>query len=195
WFAPLALLAAVISGIVIDNQSPYTAGFWLLNLTVTFGYTAAAFVLRRIARGNSQLRSLRDVVRFVFVALLASFCVAVAGSGLLVWQKNLRPAEFPMAALNWWIGDATSLVSFTPFLLLHVIPKLRNIAGLSRAADAVSFSGRRRTGLPLARRVSEKVIQLLSIPMTLWIVFGWNLARSFELYYLFFIPILWIAVR
>jgi len=38
-------------------------------------------------------------------------------------------------------------------------------------------------------------LQLLSIPFTLWIIFGWELARSSELYYLFFLPILWIAVR
>jgi two-component system, sensor histidine kinase and response regulator len=29
----------------------------------------------------------------------------------------------------------------------------------------------------------------------IWIVFGWNLARSYEFFYLFFLPIVWIAVR
>jgi PAS domain S-box-containing protein len=195
WFAPLALLAEAISGIVNYHQSLFTISFWLINLTIVAGYTSAAIVLRRVLRVHSQLRSLRDVLQFVFVAFLASFCVAVAGSALLVWDRTLRPAEFPMAALNWWVGDAAALICFTPFLLLHVIPKLREYASLTRAADAVSFRGRRRSGLPRARRVLEEALQLLSIPVILWIVFSWDLARSFELYYLFFIPILWIAVR
>jgi PAS domain S-box-containing protein len=195
WFAPLASLAGAISGIVNYHQSPFTISFWLINLTIVAGYTCAAIVLRRVLRVNSQLRSLRDVLQFVLVAFLASFCVAVAGSALFVWDQTLRPAEFPMAALNWWVGDAAALVCCTPFLLLHVIPKLREYASLTRATDAVSLIGRRRSGLPRARRVLEKALQLLSIPVILWIVFGWNLARSFELYYLFFIPILWMAVR
>jgi PAS domain S-box-containing protein len=195
WFAPLALLAAGISGIVNDYLSPYTVSYWSINFTVAIGYVTAAFVLRRIVRVNPQLRSLRDVVRFVFVAFVASFCVAVAGSAQYVWQETIRPAEFPLAALNWWIGDAIALVGFTPFLLLHVMPELRKYAGITSAADVAAFNGQRREGLPRTCRVLEKALRLASIPITLWIVFGWNLARSFELYYLFFIPILWIAVR
>jgi PAS domain S-box-containing protein len=195
WFAPLALLAGLISGVVIYHQSPFTVSFWLINCSVAVGYTGAAIVLRRVLHVNSQLRSLRDVIRLFCVAFFTALCVAATGCAVLVWDKTLRPYEFPKAALNWWVGDSAALVCFTPFLLIHVIPKLRKYADLTPAVDTVPWTGQRRAGFRRVRRSLETVMQLLSIPLTLWIVFGWDPVRGSEIYYLFFLPILWIAVR
>jgi PAS domain S-box-containing protein len=41
----------------------------------------------------------------------------------------------------------------------------------------------------------EKIAQAVAVGLTLWIVFRWNLAVSYELFYLFFLPVIWIAVR
>jgi PAS domain S-box-containing protein len=194
-FVPLAFLGGIISGFVNYVQVPFTASFWLVNLTVAVGYAGAAFVLRCLLRVDPLLRSLRHVVRFLYVALLSSLCVAAVGTGLHVWDRSFQPDEFFNAAVNWWVGDLSALVSFTPFLLVHTIPKLRRLVDAPCNSAEIPRYWRRRPGLPRFRRFLETALQRLSIPFTLWIVFGWDLARSSELYYLFFLPILWMAVR
>ena len=195
WFAPLAYMAGTLASIVNFNESPTSISFWLINVAVIGGYAGAALLLRRVFRVSPQLRSLRDVLWFVCVAFFASLFVATTGCALFVQGKLLPPEAFLKGALNWWICDAASLVCFAPFLLVHVVPKLRRFAGLPADPDEITRTGRRRPGLPRSRRSVENVMQLLSIPFTLWVVFGWALARSSELYYLFFLPILWMAVR
>ena len=195
WFAPLAWLAGILASVVNFNESPASITFWLVNLAVTGGYAGAAILLRRVFRVSPQLRSLRDVMWFVCVAFFTSLFVAAASSALFVHAKLLPAQAYLRGALNWWICDAASLVCFAPFLLVHVVPKLRRFAGMRPISDEIARMGRRRPGSRRSRRSIESVAQLLSIPFTLWVVFGWDLARSSELYYLFFLPILWIAVR
>jgi PAS domain S-box-containing protein len=195
WFAPLAYLAGTLASIVNFNESPASISFWLINLAVTGGYAGAALLLRRMFRVSPQLRSLRDVLWFVCVSFFASLFVAVTSTALFVHDKFLPAESFLRGALNWWICDAASLVCFAPFFLVHVVPRLRRFAGWPPDSEKIPRTGWRRTGLPRTRRYLESLMQLLSIPFTLWVVFGWDLARSSELYYLFFLPILWIAVR
>jgi PAS domain S-box-containing protein len=195
WFAPLAYMAGTLASIVNFNESPASISFWLINVAVIGGYAGAALLLRRVFRVSPQLQSLRDVLWFVCVAFFASLFVAVTGCALFVQSRFLAPEAFLKGALNWWICDAASLVCIAPFLLVHVVPKLRRFAGLPPDSNEIPRTGRRRPGIRRFRRFFESVMQLLSIPFTLWVVFGWDLARSSELYYLFFIPVLWIAVR
>jgi len=194
-FAPLAYIAGTLASLVNFGESPASLSFWLVNVAVTGGYGAAAVFLRRVLRVSPQLRSLRDVLRFVGVAFLASLFVAVGGCALFVRSKFLAQQAFFTGVLYWWICDATSLVCFSPFLLVHIVPRVRQFAGLPIVPDALPRMGCRRPGLPRVRRLLETILQLLSIPFTLWVIFGWDLARSSELYYLFFIPVIWIAVR
>src|SRR5271154_3241045 len=123
-YAPLLLVAGMIAAIVNYPLSAFSWGFWIVNLVVATGYTAAAHVLRRL-RVDISFRSLRDVNVFVAVALGASFLVAAAGSAALIWSGSLQRADYPKAVLNWWVGDAVALICLTPFLLIHFAPWLR----------------------------------------------------------------------
>ena len=195
WFAPLAYLAGTAASIVNFNESPTTISFWLINVAVTSGCAGAALLLRRVFRVSPTLRSLRDVLWFVCVAFFASLFVAVTGCALFVQGKYLPPEAFLRGALSWWICDAASLVCLAPFLLVHVVPRLKRFAGLPPDSNELPRTSRRRAGIRRFRRLFESVMQLSSIPFTIWVIFGWDLARSSELYYLFFIPVLWMAVR
>ncbi len=195
-YAPLLLIAGMIAAGVNYPLSAFSVGFWVVNFVVAIGYTCAAYMLRRL-RVNIAFRSLRDVNLFVMVALAASFCVAAAGSAAFVWAGTLRQADYPKAVLNWWIGDAVALICLTPFLLVHVTPWLRRRAFpkdsvLSQPDSPPSI--RAVSGSPVTRTI-ESCAQGASILLSLWFVFGWNLLKSYDLFYLFFLPILWIAVR
>ncbi len=196
-YAPLLLFAGMISSVVNYHVSPLTPGFWASNFAVTAGYSAAAFLLRRVLKIDSAFRTLRDVSWFVAIAFASSFCVAAAGTASLAWDKSLRWADYPKAALNWWVGDAVAIICLAPFLLVHVTPWLRRRAGF-RSGSVDTFDPAIVALKSIDSRVLwgfESFAQAASIVLTLWIVFGWNLVKSYGLFYLFFLPILWIAVR
>jgi PAS domain S-box-containing protein len=195
WFAPLMYLAGTVASKVNYGESPATLTFWLMNFLVVGGYSCVAWFLRRILRVSSLFATLGNVLRFVAATFTAAFCVSFLGTALFLHDKIIHPQEFLSAAMNWWIGDTTSLICFAPVLLVHVVPGLRRYLGLPVVTLELPFLHRRRHGFPSLWRSFDGVLQLLALPATIWIVFGWDLARSFELYYLFFLPIFWIAVR
>ena len=195
-YAPLLLIAGMIAAGVNYPLPAYSPGFWAVNFVVAIGYSGATYALRRL-RVNIAFRSLRDVNLFVMVTLAASFCVAAAGSAAFIWTGTLRRADYPRAVLNWWVGDAVALICLTPFLLIHFTPWLRrrafpNDSVVSQTASPPSI--RAVSGSHVTRAI-ETCAQGASILLSLWFVFGWNLVKSYDLFYLFFLPILWIAVR
>jgi signal transduction histidine kinase len=93
------------------------------------------------------------------------YTVPFALAGVLPWE------EYPSAALHHWVGDAIGILVVTPFLLVLC------------------------TGARLPKPTMEMAAQLASIGFALWIVFGFARAWEFQLFYLLFLPIIWIAVR
>jgi PAS domain S-box-containing protein len=196
-YAPLVLVAGTIASIMNYHQSPRTATFWAVNITVAGGYTVAAYLLRRVLREESPFRTLGDVFRYLCVSLTAAFCVGSIGALTLTWDKSVAAADYPTAAMNWFMGDSVALVCLTPFLLVHVTPWLRRGAALyERPEQAVAQArGPIFSRIVRARGSLETTAQVGSVALALWIVFGSNLAQSYELFYLFFLPAIWIAVR
>ncbi|MGH7839545.1 MAG: MASE1 domain-containing protein, partial [Candidatus Binataceae bacterium] len=196
-YAPLALLGGWISGLVNYHQLLLSYSFLLVSPLVVGGYTCAAVVLRRLIGPDSQLRSLRDVMFYVYVVFFASCCVACASTATLMADHGLGAADYPRAVLNWWIGDGVALMCLTPFLLMHVTPWLRRHVARRQAENGQEVIPA-RTLLHGHKRffyTLENVAQGASILLSVWIVFGWNFAKSYELFYLFFLPVIWIAAR
>lgn len=196
-YAPLMLLAGVIAGIVNYHQSPNAGSFWIINFVVVGAYSGAAYVLRRVLRAESPFERLSDVFRYAAVALGVAICVAPLGALSLLWSQLIRRSDYIKASLNWFIGDSVALLCVTPFLLVHVMPWLR--ARGERYARGES-AGRAKTPAAL-RRVTgrggalESAAQAGSVILALVIVFASNLAQSHELFYLLFVPTIWVAVR
>lgn len=165
------LITVPVSPLVILTASVVVAG----------GYGAAAFVLRDLLKIDFRFSLARDLVLLIAVVVVASGLVALgfvatyAAAGIVPWNK------FGPSALQYWIGDAIGIVVFTPPLLLLV--------GCSE--DLLSFAGTQRWWHWL-----ETLAQYLTIALALAIIFGFGHRRhSFELFYLLFLPLVWIAVR
>ncbi|HEX6960339.1 MAG TPA: ATP-binding protein [Lacipirellula sp.] len=145
-------------------------------MTVAFGYTAAALVLRNRFLISIRLRTHRDLLVLLGVSLAATMMVAVsvvaifATGGLLPWS------EFWDFALHYWVGDMIGIAGFTPLVLLMMDPQ-------RRAAMAHGFH-------PV-----EYLLQLGAIVFGLWIIFGWETTDHFEYSYILFLPLIWIGLR
>jgi PAS domain S-box-containing protein len=196
-YAPLVLAVNLISSQLIYHQSPLLLSTWAQDLAITGGYAAAAFVLRRILPREMPFRSVGDVFRYLSVAITASVGVASIGSWALTWADPALAPEYPKMVMNWAVGDSVGMVSVTPFILVYVMPwflkhaQRRDFSANKQSADQALAVAR-----PLKKLATvESTAQIVALGLTMWIVFASKLGESYDLFYLFFLPLIWIAVR
>src|SRR4029077_19464470 len=106
--------------------------------------------------------------------------------------------DYVHAALNWWVGDAVAIASIAPFCLIHVLPRLRRFAGYSEpartAADQVLVvvGKHELQGIP---RTVESGLFAVCISAVLWVALSGRWSRGNEMFYLLFLPLIWMTVR
>jgi PAS domain S-box-containing protein len=189
---PVLLVGGYIAGYLNYHQSVTSLPFLLLNPMIPCIYVVASLYLRHKLKGNYRIRSVRDVTNLLGVSLLASLVVAVCGTAILVHSGEIPATDYAQAAFNWWIGDAVALSSVTPFLLEFVVPWCRRYLGYDAAKEpapgAKEWSWKRSDAL-------EYSGFLASLALLIYLAFGNSFARSAHLFYLFFLPLIWIAIR
>ncbi len=132
---------------------------------------AATLLLRQNLRFDATLASRHSLALLLTVAVVSAAAVAASYAGMLVAFGILPAADFGRAALRFWIGDVIGIAVLTPFLLVLMT--------------------RRRFLHP-----SWEALALLGlIAVAMWIVFGSMDTWRFQLFYLFFLPVIWTAVR
>jgi PAS domain S-box-containing protein len=197
-YALAILLACYISSIVNYHQPVYSFSFLVGNIEFTAVLSAAALVLRRVVKIDLHLRSLRDVMWLLLVAFLSSGVEAFVGTGFLAADHLIPAREYFPATMNWWIGDAVSIGSIAPFCLIYVLPRLRRFAGyaeLSGTTEDVAIPTRGRHEAQGMWRSLESGLFALSIVAALWVALSGYWFRGSELFYLLFLPLIWMAVR
>src|ERR1700683_1184436 len=195
-YAPLMALAGISSSILNYHEAPFSVATWVMVFISVGGYTGASYLLRRMLRDHAPFQTLGDVFRYLVVAMTTAVAVGVLGPLALTWDGTIPRADYSKAAMSWMVGDSVALVCLTPFLLLHVTPWLRRRAESYEGREQLAAGPKRIRAKAFAARGSVEVMaQAGSIVLALWIVFGSHLAQSFELFYLLFLPTIWIAVR
>jgi two-component system, LuxR family, sensor kinase FixL len=164
---PAPLLADVVN---LQTLLPWRAE--LLGASVIgAGYAAASLLLLRPnVRFDPALSSLRDLVILIVAAVISTTIVACAYVGVMVATGVLPLNEFAPATLRYWVGDLIGIVVITPFALI----------ALTR---------------PRAFRASpETALQIAAIIAALVLVFGISQGEQFQVFYVLFLPIIWIAL-
>jgi two-component system sensor kinase FixL len=149
---------------------------WMIELLsavlIGGGYSAALIFLKRPKIGfDPALSSTRDVVLLILVTVISAAVVSSAYVGLLISARLLSLGDFAPATLRYWIGDVIGILGLTPFAL---------------------FALTRRRILPLS---AETALQFIAILAALFLVFGSAKEQEFQLFYVLFLPIFWMAVR
>jgi len=197
-YAVPILIAADIASIVNYHQPVYSFSFLVGNIEFTAVLTAGALLLRHVAKIDLRLRSLRDVMWLLSVAVLSSCVVAFAGAGFLAVDHLIPSRNYLQAVLNWWVGDAVAIASIAPFCLIHVLPRLRRFAGYSEpnrtAGDQVLVVAGKHE-LQGIRRTAESGLFAVCITAVLWMALSGRWSRGNQMFYLLFLPLMWMAVR
>ena len=136
------------------------------------GYSITlAFLKRSTTRFDPALPSMRDLVALILITAASSAFVASNYVGLRIGAGLLPAKDFMAATLRYWIGDVIGVLGLTPFAL---------------------FVLTRRRILPVS---IETGLQFAAIIGALVMVFGLSEEREFQLFYILFLPIIWMAVR
>ncbi|MDX2143543.1 MAG: MASE1 domain-containing protein [Rhodospirillaceae bacterium] len=174
WVAPALAVAAVCADLVVRGMPaplPLTA---INALVMATGYTFAGLVLRRALAGSRAIDTRRGLLWFLAIAAASSLPVAATFVGVLTAPALLPLADYWYNTLMLWVGDVIGIVVFAP-ILLHLIFRQR----------------RAEVRVPPA----EIAGQAASILVALWIVFGLPYTDIFRFFYVFFPPVIWIALR
>ncbi|MGB6265355.1 MAG: diguanylate cyclase, partial [Candidatus Acidiferrales bacterium] len=194
WFAPVFVAADIIASHWMYHQP-------LLSWTSTAGavggtglYLAAAVVLRKHWKIDWQLRTPQDVFRYLSVSSIAAVAATAVGVGCLVADHTILPSQFWASSIAWYIGDAIGLLGFAPFLLVYVLPWIHAKIEVPKPEGADPRDRRvHSSDLPqTVREIIEAFAQGLTLFLAIWLMFGPEFGDR-QLYYLSFVPIVWIA--
>jgi two-component system sensor kinase FixL len=169
---PLLFIAPLLSDLIL-NQSPVP---WSVELSfvavIGSGYSAALlFLLRPRVQFDPALSSMRDLILLMLVALVSTAFVASSYVVVTILAGLLPSSQFTPAAFRYWVGDIIGIMVVTPFVLIALTRK---------HAVRTSF---------------ETILQFAAIISALGIMFGYAEEQRFQLFYVLFLPIIWMAVR
>ncbi len=196
-YAPVLLLAGWVSAKLNYHTATLSYNFLAGNLIIISAYTGAAIFMQRVLKMDWRLTSIRDVMYLLFVALPASGIVAFLGTLMIVLDHAIPWNEYVKASLNWWVGDAVAITCITPFCLVFLMPAVRRFIGMTPTATDVE-SALATQSIHQAHglfRTVESIAISGVIVGSLWAILGPDSRDNHDMFYLFFLPIIWIAVR
>jgi len=161
----------IVNALVLDLPVP-TMVHLLGSIIVGAGYGAASMILTMPRVGfDRTLSTKRSLMLLVVTAAISTGLVAVAYVGLLFSYGLVSADDIMMTIAQLWIGDMIGVTVLTPFLL-------------------IVFT-RRRIFVPSF----ELAALVLVLAATLAAVFGLSDTFRVKQFYLFFLPVMWTAVR
>ncbi len=171
-FLPWLCVAPVVADAVVRGFALPLPAEFAAALIIGGGYAAGtAVLLTRRLHFDATLASRHSLLMLIAVAVISTAGVAATYVGMLVAFGILPAADFGRAAVRFWIGDVIGISVLTPFLLVLMT--------------------RRR----LLQPSWEALGLLVLVASTMWAVFGFADTLRFQLFYLFFLPVVWTAVR
>ncbi len=193
WYVFLVCFCDTLAGTIFYHQQFKSITEILASAGGSGCYATAAYLLRGPLRIDSGLRQQRDVLRYLFVVSAAALTASAIGTAGLVADGAILWREYWVSALGWFSGDGIGLLGVAPFLLIHVFPQVR------RYLFGQTVTTRARPDLTNAMPLSLGAIaeasgQALIVLLVLFLMFGPRWA-SLQLFYLSFIPVIWIAMR
>jgi two-component system, LuxR family, sensor kinase FixL len=171
--APWLFAAAFLSQILVGSGAapwPVLAGTAAL---IAIGYTAIAALLVRRLAFSRDLATLRDVTLFVTTTVLGTLLIALLCVSLFAASGAIPGDIFTRSVAHFWIGDMIGVIVTTPVLLVATRPRLP---------------------VPAVSRM-EVLVQFVAIVAALALIFASGVGDELKLFYLLFLPQIWIAMR
>jgi signal transduction histidine kinase/CheY-like chemotaxis protein len=188
---PVIFIAA-LGGAVVNYHRPILSWSGIPGVLMLYlPYVGGAAILKGRWRIDPKLATLRDLGRFVLVFLVAAVFNALIGTLALVGDGLVNGSHALRVTIDWWASDATAIITFTPFLLVSVAPRVNSwLTSASAARPPASQRHRFSAG-----EILEMLAQAGSVLAAIWLLFGFAPAVPYQPLYLLFVPVIWVAVR
>jgi signal transduction histidine kinase len=170
FYAPFVLIAPALADAAVRGAALGPTLEIVLSLAVGSTYLAGGLALRRVAAFDPRFRFVRDALTLVCVAVATALVAAALYVVILLHSGTIFQNEVVAVAWRAAVGDIIGILVLAPLVLLA-----------STYRPWPTFG-------PLA------VVQLVALFGALAIVFGYQEATAFQLFYLLFLPLLWIAL-
>ncbi|HEY0741799.1 MAG TPA: MASE1 domain-containing protein [Chryseosolibacter sp.] len=175
----------------------------LLSLMIAMANTIQVLIgnllMKRWIGSDYPFTTTRNTFRFLFVTLsMCSVGAAIATSGLVV-NGVINPTDFLATMLQWWVGNVTGILLFTPFILA-----ISYFAGTTmRRENIIQLGGIAAVIVALAFLVKidytnptvARAVPFLLIPVLLWLAFRFELAVAMSFVLLIALSSIFISVR
>ncbi|MEI6985541.1 MAG: MASE1 domain-containing protein, partial [Rhodospirillaceae bacterium] len=181
-YAPAVPLAMLLSELTVRHvmiTGPAMIPIVISVIITAGGYICAGYVLLMMSRFDPYLYRLHDVVALMLVGLVSTFLVACAVVGNFVVFDLVSSHDYWLATLRSWLGDFVGILTITPALLV-----------LTCDRPWARFGEHKRN---LALPLMEIAAQLMAIGGAVWLVFGLEFPDELKLFYLLFLPTIWVA--
>lgn len=171
-YLPLLFVAPFLAEVtIIGGATPWWVKL-LGSAIIGAGYAAALSILiLPRTHFDAALGTMRDMMLMIGLAMVATGLVALAYVTLMVATSSLPASDYQWALLRFWIGDLIGIAVVTPFLLVHA------------------------TAAKLPRMSLEILLQTLAILVALFMIFGLIGSEHLRLFYVLFVPIIWMGLR
>lgn len=169
-YAPFAILAPALADFIVRNGDANFALAGASSATTGGVYLLAGLALRRVASFNSRLETLRDVLVFIVVAIAAAIAAAAMFGLFLALWNTIAWSDLREVTWRSFVGNLIGTLVTAPIAMMLV------------------------NGPPPVVLRSIHLLQLAAILAALLVVFGYREATAFQLFYLLFLPLLWVAL-
>lgn len=169
-YVPLLFLCSFLSDVLQRLESVSTLLSAAISITTGAVYSAGALFLYSRSTWTTVI-STRALGQLFAVAVVCSFVVAMASVGIYALGGLIAWSDYLAASLRFWVGDLIGIAIVTPFMLILLT--------------------RERFGRPSLENIASVLVVLAVVAF----VFSAPPDRQFQLFYLLFLPVVWIAVR
>ncbi|MEZ5899972.1 MAG: ATP-binding protein [Hyphomicrobiaceae bacterium] len=168
--APFFLIAQLITNYLLRG-GPMGFGLELATSVVSGGaFFIAGTALRQKGLIDPRLQSVRDVLNLLMAIMAAAAAAAFLFTIIIALGGELGRGDFGHVAWRLLIGDVIGCLTITPLILI--------------------FASLRPWPTPRL----DAAFQIATLIGALIVVFGYQEATAFQLFYLLFLPLLWIAL-
>ena len=172
-----ALFVAIVASDILVRDVPGNLGITLwLGVTLTAGYAAIAWALRRHCTESGLFADRIGLLRWASIVILGSLLNSLCFVSTLLLAGLLSSAEWQDAMMRFWVGDGVGIfVTFPLLWWLQDAPRRLLLRTILLRWETLFYSG-------------------LTV-FCLWIAFVPGAEAHFRYFYVLFLPVVWAASR
>ncbi len=170
-YFPAVMAGCLMADLLVRGSSFHLLPSLVFALLFALSYVACALLLKRHRIGLDAL-NLRDVLLIAIIGSGTALIIGTVHVATLIAFDMLSLSRLGEALPRYWVGDVIGIITTAP-LILVLWPHRKDLWGL----------------------LQELVWPLAAVATISWITFGVKTTNEFKLFYLLFLPLIWMAVR